>query len=77
MTTKGPLTVEIVRALVAKIAGARFPSGNFDDESAHADEDELYQAVLSAIATGACDDPAGCAAEALKTKDLDFARWYA
>lgn len=47
-----------------------------DDESAHAAEDALHRAVLEAIATGT-EDPAALAAEALRTQQLDFARWYA
>lgn len=48
-----------------------------DDEAAHCAEDELHADVLRAIAAGSCEDPPGCAAEALKTNDLDFARWCA
>ena len=47
-----------------------------DDEAAHIKEDDLHQDVLQAIADGAAD-PAALAREALKTKDLDFARWCA
>lgn len=48
-----------------------------DNEVAHTMEDELHQDVLRAIADGTCDDPKACAAEALKSIDIDFARWYA
>lgn len=50
-------------------------SGDF--EVAHIKEDELHQGVLLAIATGECGDPIGLANEALKTRTLGFARWYA
>lgn len=66
------VTVALVREHVGKIAAI---AG--DDETAHAKEDELHQALLMAIADGACDDPAACAAEALKTKQIDFERWCA
>lgn len=48
-----------------------------DDESAHCAEDDLYLNVLAAIAEGRCADPAACAAEAVKTKGIDFHRWHA
>ncbi len=48
-----------------------------DDETAHQVEDDLYVDVLKAIAAGQCEDPSGCAAAALKTQDICFARWYA
>lgn len=47
-----------------------------DDEAAHAEEDEIRRDVLRAIAGGA-PVPQLLAAEALKTEDIDFARWYA
>ncbi len=48
-----------------------------DDEAAHSAEDSLHVDVLRAIATGQCDDPKGCAAAALRTLDIGFARWCA
>jgi regulator of protease activity HflC (stomatin/prohibitin superfamily) len=48
-----------------------------DDETAHTVEDELRADVLRAIAEGRCEDPAACAAEALKSADIQFARWCA
>ncbi|MDI3409550.1 hypothetical protein QKW52_15290 [Bacillus sonorensis] len=39
-------------------------------------EDALHADVLQAIATGA-DNPEKLAAEALKTKDIEFSRWCA
>lgn len=47
-----------------------------DDEVAHNMEDALHADVLQAIATGA-DNPEKLAAEALKTKDIEFNRWCA
>lgn len=47
-----------------------------DDEAAHAEEDTLHQDALQAIADGA-PNPAALATEALKTKNIDFARWCA
>lgn len=68
-----PLTKEEVEAAVEdirKIAG--------DDEAAHGDEDELHCAVMQAIADGTWrDSPAALCRAALKTKEIDFARWCA
>lgn len=66
------LTVEDVKARVEEIRRIAV-----DDEVAHSTEDDLHQNVLSAIAEGSCDDPAACAKEALKTRDIKFARWCA
>jgi hypothetical protein len=46
-----------------------------DDEKAHGMEDSLWKEVLEAISKGDCDDATLCAAEALKTRELDFQRW--
>ncbi len=48
-----------------------------DDESAHGMEDDLYLDLLKSIAGGSCDDPSGCAALAIQSKDIDFCRWCA
>ncbi|QBJ94514.1 hypothetical protein D0Z67_29545 (plasmid) [Streptomyces seoulensis] len=47
-----------------------------DDEEQHGMEDSLYEDVLKAIAEGA-PNASELAAAALKTKDMDFSRWYA
>lgn len=51
-------------------------AGDDDDERAHGLEDELWERVLQAIAAGA-ENSRELAAEALKTKDMAFARWCA
>lgn len=48
-----------------------------DDEVAHSNEDALHVRVLQAIALGECSDPVACAREALKSIDIEFARWCA
>lgn len=48
-----------------------------DDERAHCEEDDLHRDVLSAIADGSAEDPAACAAAALETRSISFARWCA
>lgn len=48
-----------------------------DDEAAHNMEDKLYRRVLEAIRDGRCENPPACAAAALMTQDMDFARWCA
>ena len=45
-----------------------------DYETAHGMEDDLFEEVLKAIATGTCVNPKEVAVEALKVKKLDFAR---
>lgn len=65
------MTVDDVREFVEDIRHAAD-----DDEVAHSMEDELYVAVLEAIANGA-DNPEKLAVEALKTLDIEFNRWCA
>lgn len=48
-----------------------------DDEAAHAMEDTLHYEVLAAIANGECENIVVCASEAIKTADIQFARWCA
>ena len=48
-----------------------------DDEEAHLDEDTVWEEVLRVIAAGETDDPAALAAAALRTLDIEFARWRA
>lgn len=55
---------------------ARIYANRSDDEAAHAAEDDLHTDVLKAIADGA-PNSAELAREALRTKDIDFARWCA
>ena len=66
------MTVEEVKKRVAEIEAMKN-----DDEGAHIAEDALHQDVLYAIAGGRCDDPRGCANEALRTKEIEFSRWCA
>lgn len=47
-----------------------------DNEAAHSEEDTLYTDVLEAIADGS-PNAAALAEEALRTKNIDFARWCA
>jgi len=70
MTT--PVTPEWVRVAVTEIAKSAC-----DDEVAHLYEDQLHKRVLAAISKRECADPSACATEALKTVELDFARWCA
>jgi len=50
-----------------------------DNETAHQIEDQLYAQVLRWIASGEIsgEEAALCAAEALKTADVNFERWFA
>lgn len=45
-----------------------------DDGVAHSMEDDLHRDVLRAIARGQCEDPRGCAEQALLTAHLKFTR---
>lgn len=58
-----------IRARVARVA-------NPDNTLPFADENNLYEDVLRAIAKGAAA-PAALAAEALKASELDIRRYYA
>jgi len=65
------MTVEEVRIIIEAI---KAHAG--DDEVQHSGEDALHQEVLEAIASGA-PNAVELAAEALKTRDISFARWCA
>lgn len=65
------ITVEEVKKHVERI---REMAG--DDEGAHGTEDDLWEEVLRAISEGA-KKPKQLAIEALKTTEIDFARWCA
>jgi hypothetical protein len=65
------MTPEHVKARVEEIERE-----SMNSEGAHCMEDTLYQDVLIAIGEGAATDPAACAREALKTREIKFARWY-
>lgn len=65
------LTVEDVARRLAEIHATRG-----DDESAHGMEDSLRADVLAAIAAGT-PDARTLAAAALRSDQIDFARWYA
>ena len=69
------MTVPEIEERVAEIARLAVT----DNEAAHAEEDQLYEDVLRTIADS---DDSGLAKSmlavaALKTRSLDFARWYA
>lgn len=71
METTKPVTPQMIAEWVAKIEAMIG-----DNESAHIEEDVMKDCVLQAIANGV-DNPAECAAAALKSCDLDFERWCA
>lgn len=71
MMTARPVTPTMIADWVAQIE-----SMAADPEIAHAEEDVMKDCVLQAIA-GGVEDPAGCAAAALKSCDLSFPRWCA
>ena len=62
--------VERIVALIERIKS--------DDEDAHGREDDLHRAVMEAIANGTWrDSPAALCRAALKTREIEFARWCA
>ena len=65
------MTIEEAQKRVDKVAACRG-----DDEGAHSEEDSLRNDILVAIA-GGDPNPVGLAMIALKTNDIDFARWCA
>lgn len=68
------MDVSHVRDRIALIA----KSASSDDEQAHALEDDLYRDVLKVIAQTSSDPQArALAAEAIKTTEIGFERWYA
>ena len=46
------------------------------DGSGHVAQDSLWYDLLESIAEGLCDDPAGCAALAITTFQMDFPVWF-
>lgn len=66
------ITVEYIQEQVEKIKRS---TGDY--ELAHGLEDDLFEDVLTAIAEGSCEDPKACAKEAIKSTDIEFARYCA
>ncbi len=66
------ITVKEVKDIVNSFTDSQ----NEDYEEMHIEEDDMYEDVLRAIADG---DPHSklLAREALKSKNVEFARWYA
>jgi len=65
------MTVEGIRERIKEISDLRW-----DDEAAHAKEDDLYKDVLLAISEGH-EAPAMIAREALEAKYIRFTRYCA
>ena len=68
------MTVDEIKERVERISRKQG-----DDEDAHAEEDRLHQDVLGCIANGKIPKrkAAACAEAALKTLNIEFARWCA
>ncbi len=64
-----------VESVKRRLADIKASAG--DDEGAHVMEDTLHRDVLMAIRDHDCDDPAGCAGEAIKSGEIQFSRWCA
>lgn len=63
----------LIRALVDRLRiWAASPGA--DAEKCHAEEDSIYLNTLKGIAFGLVDDPRACAAEAIKTAEIQFRR---
>lgn len=65
-------TLDDVHAVVEALR-----TSDYDPESQHSTEDELWGAVLRAIADGSCPDPKAWALAAIETSEIDFPRWTA
>ena len=74
MPEKPILTPEHIET---RIEAIRKMADDGENEEAHSAEDGLRAVVLQAIADGRAEDPRLCAFVALKTREIDFARWYA
>lgn len=48
-----------------------------DDEGAHSRQEDMYEALIEAIANGECSDSRGCCIEARKSQRIKFERRYA
>lgn len=69
------MTIQDVKERVEKIAAMRD-----DPEAAHSEEDALYAELLASAGLGTpetIEHMQELAAEALRTKDMDFPRWCA
>lgn len=65
-----------VNELKQRIAALAKSAANYlDCEYLHGEEDSIWSDVLREIAAGA-PNAAELAAEALKTKEIEFDRWY-
>lgn len=67
------MTIKDVKRDVAAIRR----KAEVDYDAAHGDEDTLLESVLRTIADGKSRNPATLAAEALKVKEIDYARYTA
>jgi hypothetical protein len=65
-------TVDEVKECLARLEEIRD-----DDEAAHGLEDDIWEAVLFAIASGEAEQPGAMALEALLTREVEFSRWCA
>lgn len=62
------MTIEEVRSVLKQLADVRT-----DDERAHSMRDLMWERVLKTLA----DEGSELAREALKSEEIDFARWCA
>lgn len=65
-----------MRNIIDKVKSAAIHAKNGDDEYAHMAEKKAWEMALAAIEAGA-PNAQELAKEALKTKSIEFARWYA
>lgn len=69
------LTVATTQDVLLAVAWVASVKG--DDEAAHSAEDEVHRAVLRSIADGTAESPREMARAAMRTRDLEFRRWFA
>ncbi len=66
------ITIEFVKQYVQYIAKV---AETGDCEIAHSREDSLFFIILEAIAQNKCENPMECCVEAIKTSQIEFARY--
>lgn len=65
-----------MRKVIDEVKSTAIHARNGDDEYAHRAEKKAWEMALAAIEAGA-PNARELAKEALKTKSIEFARWYA
>lgn len=68
---------DVLRPADIEVMVAEIDEKKFDDEDAHRRETGMLWRIVNAIANNKCDLPESCCKAALKSRDIEFSRWYA